>query len=114
MDAKNVKITEEQMMETSHLARLSFTKDEVQRYTNDLNSINHLFEQLDQADTSGIQDASNLEQTEKNLRIDEIMLEGLSSQASANEQKDVKDYIPFLNTKTDLIEVPKVFETPDS
>lgn len=65
------RISKEQVKHVAHLARLSMTDEEVEKFTNDLDKIIGFAEQLNELDTTGVEPTTHVLELTNVLREDE-------------------------------------------
>ncbi len=79
-----MRITADEAAHVAHLARLSFTQEELQRYTGHLNAILEYVAQLQQVDTEGIEPMSHPLAISNVFREDEPVLSLANEAVLAN------------------------------
>ena len=95
MSKKN-KITEQEVKKIADLSRLSLTKDELEKRTEDMNNILNYMDTLNEIDTDDVEELNNVHDMHASLRSDIV--------DSALNKKDVLKNSPSSNG--DYIKVP--------
>lgn len=94
------KITKEQVEHVAHLARLTFTDEEIAAFTKDLGDIIDFAESLNELDTEGIEETTHVLDMANVLRED-VVKESVSREAALLNAPDQRD---------GQVKVPKVLE----
>lgn len=94
------KITKEQVEHVAHLARLTFTDEEIDDFTKDLGDIIDFAEQLNELDTEGVEETTHVLDMANVLRED-VIRDSLSREAALLNAPDQRD---------GQVKVPKVLE----
>ncbi|GEL08537.1 Asp-tRNA(Asn)/Glu-tRNA(Gln) amidotransferase subunit GatC [Salisediminibacterium halotolerans] len=81
------RITKEQIEHVAHLARLSFTDEELNEFTDTLGQIIEFAEQLNEVDTDGVEPTSHATEVHNVLREDETK----PSPARENSMRNAPD-----------------------
>lgn len=71
------RISTEQVKHVAHLARISFSEEEIEKFTNDLDKIITFAEQLNELDTENIEPTSHVLDM-KNVMREDVPSEGLA------------------------------------
>jgi aspartyl-tRNA(Asn)/glutamyl-tRNA(Gln) amidotransferase subunit C len=95
-----VKITEEEVLHISGLARLTLTADEIRKYRKDMNAILDYMEMLNELDTAGVEPTFHTRSITNALREDEVVPSQERGDALLNAPK----------AQDGSIVVPKVIE----
>jgi aspartyl-tRNA(Asn)/glutamyl-tRNA(Gln) amidotransferase subunit C len=95
------KITKEQVEHVAHLARLTFTEEEIDAFTKDLADIIDFAEQLNELDTDGVEETTHVLDMANVLRED-VIHESLSREEALLNAPDARD---------GQVKVPKVLES---
>jgi aspartyl-tRNA(Asn)/glutamyl-tRNA(Gln) amidotransferase subunit C len=97
---ESVKITKEEVLHVSRLARLTLLPDEISRYRKELSAILDYMDMLKELDTSGIEPTFHTQSITNALREDEVIPSQDRGNALLNAPK----------THDGAIVVPKVIE----
>lgn len=73
------RISAEQVKHVAHLARISFSEEEIEKFTNDLDAIISFAEQLSELDTENVEPTSHVLDM-KNVMREDIPSQGLPVQ----------------------------------
>ncbi|WP_096438921.1 Asp-tRNA(Asn)/Glu-tRNA(Gln) amidotransferase subunit GatC [Alteribacter populi] len=94
------RITKDQIKHVAHLARLEFSDDEVEKYSEQLDAIINFAEQLNELDTTNVVPTSHVFDVRNVLREDEVKPSLTQEDALANapKQKDGQVKIPSVFT----------------
>lgn len=95
MTKKN-KITEQEVKKIAGLSRLTLSKDELEKRTEDMNNILNYMDTLNEIDTENVKELNNVHDMSTSLRDDEVN--------SSLSKKDVLNNSPSSNE--DYIKVP--------
>lgn len=93
-------ITKEDVLHVAHLARLTFTDEEAERFTKDLGNIIEFAEQLNELDTENVKETTHVLDMKNVLREDESRDWLTREEALKNAPKQ----------ESGQVKVPKVFE----
>ncbi|TCD47914.1 Asp-tRNA(Asn)/Glu-tRNA(Gln) amidotransferase subunit GatC [Chlorobium sp. N1] len=83
-------VTRENVEYIAQLARLSFTSDEAERMTQELNSILHYVEKLNEIDTEGVEPLSNIHD-QKNVLRDDVESPSIENAQALKNAPDRQD-----------------------
>lgn len=83
-------VTREKVDYIAQLARLSFTDAEADRMTEELNSILHYVEKLDEIDTEGVEPLSNIHD-QKNVLRDDVERPSIPNAEALHNAPDRQD-----------------------
>ncbi|MEW5837692.1 MAG: Asp-tRNA(Asn)/Glu-tRNA(Gln) amidotransferase subunit GatC [Pseudomonadota bacterium] len=93
-------ITPNEVKKIAHLARMSISSEEVERYAHDLSGILDLVERMNQADVQGIEPMAHPLDMNQRLRVDSV--------SESDQREQLQACAPAV--ENGLFLVPKVIE----
>ena len=97
-----MKLTKQEIEDVAKLARLNLTEEEKENYAEQLSAVLGYVELLNEVDTEGIEETSQMIGLEDIVREDEV--------ENCPEERRKKMIAPFPEEKDGLLKVHKVFE----